>query len=50
MRENNIKLWTETSAKSGDHVEELFLQASKFFYTEMLEGTESSSTPETDIG
>jgi len=48
MRENNIKLWTETSAKSGDNVEQLFINASKFLYLEMCEGTETSSVPETD--
>ena len=43
MRDNNIKLWTETSAKSGEYVEELFLNASKFLFAGMLDGTESSS-------
>ena len=33
MRENeNIKFWTETSAKSGENIENLFLCASKFLY------------------
>lgn len=32
QREHNIKYWTETSAKSGDNIESLFLDASKFLF------------------
>ena len=32
QRENNIKYWIETSAKSGEHIESLFFDASKFFF------------------
>ena len=31
--ENNIKYWTEASAKSGDNINQLFVHASKFMYT-----------------
>ena len=41
-RENNIKYWTETSAKSGEHIESLFLDASKFLYRQ-LQNTETTS-------
>ena len=43
MKENNIKYWTETSAKSGENVEQLFLDASKFLYNQLPE-TEGSDT------
>ena len=49
MREHkNIKYWTETSAKSGENVELLFLNASKFLYSQMLDNEESNSG--SDIG
>ena len=32
QRENNIKYWVETSAKSGEQIESLFFDASKFFF------------------
>lgn len=32
QRDNDIKYWTETSAKSGDNIENLFLDMSKFLY------------------
>ena len=35
QRENNIKYWTETSAKSGDNIEKLFFDASKFLFREL---------------
>lgn len=35
QRENNIQYFTETSAKSGDNVEQLFLHASKFLYRQL---------------
>ena len=44
MREHkNIKYWTETSAKSGENVELLFLNASKFLYSQMLDNEEFNS-------
>jgi len=42
QRENNIKYWAEMSAKSGEHIESLFLDASKFLYRQ-LENTETTS-------
>lgn len=41
QRDNGIKYWIETSAKSGDNIQQLFMDASKFFYTAI--GDESSS-------
>ena len=35
QRENNIKYWTETSAKSGERIEDLFFDASKFLFREL---------------
>ena len=32
QRENGIKYWIETSAKSGEQIESLFLDASKFVF------------------
>ena len=37
MRQHNIKYWCETSAKSGQNIETLFLNASKFLYNQLLE-------------
>lgn len=47
QRENGIKYFTETSAKSGDNVETLFLDASKFLFKQLqsqLEGTTSQGS------
>lgn len=35
QRENGIKYWAETSSKSGDNIESLFLDASKFLYRQL---------------
>ena len=34
QKENDIKYFIETSAKSGDNVNQLFYDASKFLYTQ----------------
>ena len=48
MRENeNIKYWTETSAKSGENIELCFLNASKFLYNTMMD--ESDDATESEI-
>ena len=36
QRENGIKYWCETSAKSGGNIENLFLHTSKFLYCQIL--------------
>lgn len=36
QREHDIKYWIETSAKSGDNINQLFLDAGKFFYSNMM--------------
>ena len=41
QRENNIKYWTETSAKSGEHIESMFFDASKFLFRKL----ESTASP-----
>jgi GTPase SAR1 family protein len=35
QRDNNIKYWTETSAKQGHNIESLFLDASKFLFKQL---------------
>lgn len=42
QRDNNIKYWCETSSKSGDNIESLFLDASKFLYRQ-LANTDTTS-------
>ena len=32
QKENGIKYWTETSSKSGENIEQLFYDLSKFLY------------------
>ena len=44
QRENNIKYWAETSAKSGEHIESMFLDASKFLHRRFSQGTPSPSS------
>ncbi len=46
MKENNIKYWCETSAKSGENVEQLFLNASKFLYNQLQQADGSDTQSE----
>ena len=50
MRDHNIKYWCETSAKSGQNIEGLFLNATKFLYNQMNEPDGATETSESDIG
>ena len=44
QKENDIKYFIETSAKSGDNVNQLFFDASKFLYTQLKNGDFTSET------
>ena len=48
QRENNIKYWTETSAKSGEFIESLFLDASKFLYRQLMNSETTSQGSNSD--
>lgn len=49
MKEHDIiKYWTETSAKSGENIESLFLNTSKFLYTSMLD--DEACPSESELG
>ena len=43
QRKHNIKYWVETSAKTGDHVSQLFFDASKFLYKQLIENGDGST-------
>ena len=44
QKKNDIKYFIETSAKSGDNVNQLFFDASKFLYTQLKTGDFASET------
>ena len=46
QRDNNIKYWTETSAKSGERIEDLFFDASKFLFRELQNNDSTPLTSE----
>lgn len=50
QRKHNIKYFCETSAKSGENIEILFLSAAKFLYNQVQHSDSTSERSQSEIG